>query len=102
MHARMQIFGGYTPEQAIGQSATIMDTIGKGVEQFITWGAMYVVVPGVLPFGAKGRTAAKSPRDVGDRTGKHYTRRTGPECVHLYAKPFLFLLSAKRSGVFIL
>jgi len=46
-----QIFGGYTPEQASGQSATIVDAIGKGVEQLISLGAMYVVVPGVLPVG---------------------------------------------------
>ncbi|KAF8698208.1 hypothetical protein HU200_035727 [Digitaria exilis] len=46
-----QIFGGYTPEQASGQSSTIVDAIGKGVEQLISLGAMYVVVPGVLPVG---------------------------------------------------
>jgi phospholipase/lecithinase/hemolysin len=48
---QQQIFGGYTPEQASGQSATIVDAIGKGVEQLISLGAMYVVVPGVLPVG---------------------------------------------------
>lgn len=46
-----QLFGGYTPEQAAGQSGTIVDGIGKGVEQLIGLGAMYVVVPGVLPVG---------------------------------------------------
>ena len=46
-----QVFGGYTPEQASGQSATIVDAIGKGVEQLISLGAMYVVVPGVLRVG---------------------------------------------------
>jgi hypothetical protein len=51
MHARMSIFGGYTPEQASGQSATIVDTISKGVEQLISQGAMYVVVLGMLPVG---------------------------------------------------
>jgi hypothetical protein len=51
MHARMSIFGGYTPEQASGQSATIVDTISKGVEQLISQGVMYVVVLGMLPVG---------------------------------------------------
>lgn len=46
-----QLFGGYSPEQASGQSPTIVDGIGKGVEQLINLGAMYIVVPGVLPVG---------------------------------------------------
>ena len=44
-------FGGYSPEQASGQSATIVDAIGRGVEQLIALGAANVVVPGVLPVG---------------------------------------------------
>ena len=44
-------FGGYSPEQASGQSGTIVDAIGKGVEQLIALGAANVVVPGVLPVG---------------------------------------------------
>ncbi|XP_040381454.1 GDSL esterase/lipase At5g45910-like isoform X2 [Oryza brachyantha] len=46
-----QLFGGYSPEQAAGQSATIVDAIGRGVDQLVSLGAMYVVVPGVLPVG---------------------------------------------------
>lgn len=46
-----QLFGGYSPEQASGQSPTIVDGIGKGVEQLINLGAIYIVVPGVLPVG---------------------------------------------------
>ena len=44
-------FGGYSPEQASGQSGTIVDAIGKGAEQLIALGAANVVVPGVLPVG---------------------------------------------------
>ncbi|XBH97418.1 hypothetical protein VPH35_127082 [Triticum aestivum] len=46
-----QLFGGYTPEQAAGQSPTIVDAIGAGAEKLIGLGAMYVVIPGVLPVG---------------------------------------------------
>ncbi|AQK80478.1 GDSL esterase/lipase [Zea mays] len=46
-----QLFGGYSPEQASRQSGTIVDAIGRGVEQLIRLGATHVVVPGVLPVG---------------------------------------------------
>lgn len=46
-----QLFGGYTPEQAAGQSPTIVNAIGAGAEKLIGLGAMYIVIPGVLPVG---------------------------------------------------
>ena len=68
-----------------GQSATIVDAIGKGVEQLISLGAMYVVVPGVLRVGCFPiyLTRRSSPMDgvlwgEGKNRGKKFSRRRRP------------------------